>query len=253
MSRQAELEHEHLRRFCAQLEVPEGSLEKSENPDFVLTKPGGDRLGIELTRVYKAESARQAAAEADIIVDMAKGLQDPWVPENLNVKVDFAQGAAIKRKDRQDIAKLIRSLVSKHAGLVQPWQHVAINYSPPAWENLPNYLVQLQLSMVPAEIDPIGHWYANPSDWMGLAISATLDAIEQKNLNIARYRQNCDECWLVLVIEFASGPSLIANSEQSASQIEKRGKSSFDRTFLLHLGSNTVTEFNFCSRGASAD
>jgi hypothetical protein len=84
------------------------------------------------------------------------------------------------------------------------------------------------------------HWSVPDSGWVQMDFIPELQrTINEKNRKHARYRQRCDECWLLIV---ASGGRPSGLFEPSAETKNHLYQSLFERTFFMEAFGGTLVE-----------
>lgn len=232
-----EVERRQLDRFIEALPTfPEGSIEESEEPDFII-RSSRRSIGIELTSLYwetPQVGISQQAQESlrHRIIKTAERLYSARNLPSLQVSIHFSPNYTPNKKDVQRLASAIDGLISQRVPMVG--NSYSEDYD---WENR-NYF--------PEEINHICAWnlpnteasfFSSPSAAFVPILESNdiLRVLASKESKIPRYRQRCDEVWLI--VNFDQG-QLSTFFEHNEDVVEQIYSSDFDRIYLLrHIGS----------------
>lgn len=227
-----QVERWQLDRFASLFSsFPLGTIEKSEEPDFVVLTPER-RVGIELTDLYREtpEGAVPQQAQESLRDRIAKTAGRKYAELGLpplHVSVHFNPQHMPLKQDVERISTMIANLVAKNvpppgSSFREDYDWVNRDYFPEevihvgAW-NLPGadapFFTSPSASFVPS---------LEPGD-----IERALDLKEPK---LARYRQRCDELWLLVSCD---GGQLSTFFEHEDDVVERTYRSGFNRAFLL--------------------
>lgn len=227
---------------------PRGSIEESEEPDFIVDST--ERLiGIELTDLYweSPEAGVPQQAQESLrfrIVQAAQSLYGARGLPNLHVSIHFNPSYIPKKRDVQRLAAAIDKLVSNN--VPAPGQSYNESYD---WENRGYF---------PEEIYQVGSWnlpgaqgpfFTSPS----AAFVPTLEsddivrALSSKESKLSRYRLRCKEVWLLINFD---GGQLSTFFEHDEKVVQQSYLSGFDRVFLLRHVGNKLHELKLLPAAA---
>ena len=193
-----QVERWQLDRFIEALPAfPEGSVEESEEPDFIVSSFERS-VGIELTDLYweSSETGVPQQAQESLryrIVQAAQRLYAERGLPNLHVSVHFNPNYVLNKSDVLRLAAAIDELVSNN--VPELGQSYSEDYD---WENR---------SYFPEEINHVGSWnFPSAPGPLFTSTSAVFvptlksddiaRALSSKESKLSRYRQRCNEVWL---------------------------------------------------------
>ena len=221
--------------------VPTGRIEPAEEPD-VCVVGNGYRTGIEVTELHQrpdpgGTSRRLQESERSIIVRRAQALAESSAMPVVDVAVHFNELVPIAKAHRDVIVNALVDLVSRHmptidaSVIVEPWRQ-------------PSYQLRCvrTVRLYRAAILTRHHWSAPDSGWVQMDFVPELQhLIDEKNSRYARYRQHCDECWLLIVASGGRPSGLFEPSDQTRNHVFR---SSFAKTFFMEAFSGTLIQLN---------
>jgi hypothetical protein len=219
--------------------TPVGALEPGDEPDVCILT-GERRIGIEITELHQdaapghaprrlQESERaQIAARARV---SAEALAMPVV----DVAVHFNEAVPVSKAVRDMIANGLVELVSKN--LPNSGASVTVEVWRQANKPLP-WIRSVRLFR--ADFLTKHHWSVPDSGWVQMDFISELQrTIDEKNSKYGRYRQRCDECWLLIV---TSGGRPSGLFEPSAETKNHFYHSLFERTFFMEAFGGALVE-----------
>lgn len=220
-----------------------GTIERAEEPDVIVIGQTG-RIGIEVTELHQHSekgrgSARQQESERAGIVRRACEIAAGWSVPIVDVAVHFNDSQEIAKKDREEVASAIVKLVSEHMPASES------SYSLQLWRE--GYKVPWirAIRIYRTKILTKHHWWSSESGWVQMDFIQELqEAIDEKNVKHARYRERCDECWLLVT---ASGGRPSGFFELSAGTQSHVYCSAFAKTFFLDVFGDEVVELSTTS------
>jgi hypothetical protein len=241
MPSKKEIERWQLDRFVAVMPDIQGhEVKESEEPDFLLGLPS-KTLGVELTELYHeppAEGVPMQAQEA-LRFRIAKAAQRLYAAKglpSLHVSIHFNPQYVPNKRDVERLSIAISDLVGKN--VPDPGQSFSEEYD---WENrdyFPEEVIHISAWNVRGMAEP---FFSSPS----ASFVPTLEerdierVLLSKESKVQRYRENCDEVWLL--VSFDQG-QLSTFFEHDEEVLQRTYASSFDRVFLLRHVKNSLHE-----------
>ena len=236
-----EIERWQLDRFIEAFPgFPDGSIEASEEPDFLIRHPQRS-IGIELTDLYwksPTNGIPQQAQESlrNRIVKEAQRLYTQRGLPNLHVSVHFNPSYTPTKKNVLRLAIAIDELVAKNVPpLGEPYSE---DYD---WENR---------SYFPEEVIHIGAWnlpnaktpfFTSPSASFVPTLEAddVVRALALKESKLPSYRQSCDEAWLLVNFDVGQLSTFFEHDDEV---FHRAYSSGFDRVFLFRQVRSEIHE-----------
>ena len=214
-------------------------MQPADEPDVCILT-GGHRTGIEVTELHQhpgpSEGPRrlQESERAGILV-RARGLAEASGMPVVDVSVHFRDSVAISKADRETISSGLVGLVSENLPPVDGSIVLEL------WRQPRNPLPWIRTVRVfRAAVLTKHHWAAPDSGWVQMDFVPELQhAIDEKNSRHARYRQQCDECWLLIVASGGRPSGLFEPSSETRNHVYS---SSFAKTFFMEAFSGRLVE-----------
>jgi hypothetical protein len=219
--------------------APVGTLEPWDEPDVcVLTSER--RIGIEVTELHQDAifghaPRRLQESERAQITARARALAEASGMPVVNVAVHFNDSVPVSKTDRDTIASGLIELVSKNL----PNSDASVTVE--VWREPNNPLPWIRsVRLFRADFLTKHHWSVPDSGWVQMDFIPQLQrTINEKNSKHGRYRQRCDECWLLIV---ASGGRPSGLFEPSAETKNHLYQSLFERTFFMEAFGGALVE-----------
>ena len=221
--------------------VPVGQAEPADEPDILIID-GGHRTGIEVTELHQLQEfgggpPRLQESERTGIVRRAEALAQARGMPVVDVAVHFSDSVSVTKSDRETVASQLVELASNNmpevgcSAVVEVWREVA------------NPLRPIRtVRLYRAEVLTKHHWAVPDSGWVQMDFIPELQAaIDQKNARHSRYRQHCDECWLLIVASGGRPSGLFEPSDSTRSHVYR---SSFARTFFMEAFGGVLVELD---------
>jgi hypothetical protein len=219
--------------------VPAGPIESVDEPDVCITT-NDRRVGIEVTELHQGSGPGQAPrrlqeSERSGVVGQARVLAEASGMPVVDVAVHFNESVPINKSDRGRIVNELVQCVSAHL----PGGEGTVTVD--LWRQPGNHLPWIRsVRIFRAALLTRHHWSVPSSGWVQMDFSSELQAaIDEKNSRFARYAQQCDECWLLIV---ASGGRPSGLFEASVNTRGHVYRSLFARTFFMEAFSGTLFE-----------
>jgi hypothetical protein len=238
--RHKERERQHLHTFrylCS--DFPTGNLQDYETPDFLVVTTTQQKLGIELTQVFKVDggtkSPQQAIEATKAEITVAERMYSECLNSPpANVSLYFCLQGPLGAKPRREIARRVAQVVQDNM--------------PPEGESVQLDCAIGGLTGLPIAVDAISinrvypvrsHRWTWPE--MGVeetnAIALFEGAIKKKAKKLDDCLQHCDECWLLIVAPSFEPSGMIHPDEHSLSHTYA---SPFSRTYFLNFGRGSL-------------
>jgi hypothetical protein len=244
--KQKRKELHQLNDFRALLpDFPEGKLEISERPDFVIQSANGS-VGVEVTSIFHEASDPRRSIQAQEsecrqMLDEACRMYDQMKLPPLNVSVLFKAPTALNRRNRSHFARTLADLVAKNVPSSKGFYSLEIDSD--STDRFP--LNILSIHMVRFDF-PKSSFISMPID---LTIKEEFSAELQKVISgkdelLSKY-QKCDVYWLLVVAEWAAPSSFFDPSKTTLSTLYH---SSFDRVFFLNMFDHVPVELSLANR-----
>jgi len=219
--------------------TPAGTLEPGDEPD-VCVLSGERRIGIEVTEIHQDAKPGHAPrrlqeSERAQVTARAGALAQASAMPIVNVAVHFNDSVPVRKEDRDTIVNELIELVSKN--LPDGDGSVTVE----VWQQADNALPWIRsVRLFRAAFLTRHHWSAPSSGWVQMDFIPELQRIiEVKNSKHDRYRQHCDECWLLIV---ASGGRPSGLFEPSAETKNHLYHSLFKKTFFMETFGGALIE-----------
>jgi len=219
--------------------LPPGQVEPADEPDvFVIMN--GRRTGVEVKELHQRSEPgkgprRLQESERFGIVARAQALAEASAMPVVDVAVHFRDSVQITKGDRNTVVDRLVELVSRN--MPTPDGSVVLEL----WRQRDNPLPWIRtLRLYRANVLSRHHWAVPDSGWVQMDFVQQLQsAIDEKNVKHDRYRQYCDECWLLIVASGGRPSGLFEPSDETKSHVYH---SSFARTFFMEAFSGALVE-----------
>lgn len=226
-----DIEEFHLNLLRQSLPTfPQGSLVRSESPDFILDYDS-KRIGIEITRLFKSADSfgrhlQVQENERTLLVAESLALYERMKLPCIEVRISFGAQTSFNKKNREEFAERISFLISSNVPIDQSWVRLENKFNDP--------------NTFPCEIDSIsiaryGHtknfWSIPGAGWVQEDFVSELQLlIDRKNRLVTNFNQHCNFHWLVVVLEGMTDSTLFDPSDRTLNHIYE---SKYDKIFLL--------------------
>lgn len=219
--------------------TPAGTLEPGDEPD-VCVLSDKRRIGIEVTEIHQDATPddvprRLQESERAQVAARAGSLAQASAMPILNVAVHFNDSVPVRKGDRDTIVNGLIDLVSKNL----PDSDGSVTVE--VWQQANNALPWIRsVRLFRAAFLTKHHWSVPSSGWVQMDFISELQRIiDAKNSKHGRYRQRCDECWLLIV---ASGGRPSGLFEPSAETKNHLYHSLFEKTFFMEAFGGALIE-----------
>ena len=226
-------EYAHLLAFKESIsDFPEGSINPDvEQPDFLIQSADGI-VGIEHTEVYhepRKDGSSLQATETYVlqILSCAEQLHQNQGGKPALVWLNLTSGARLNKAKVEPLATALADIARRHTpGNLEP---VQIRQT---WDDqsvLPEEFSSVSIFCADSIQTPVwgpvlaGHMPDIPSDFVQ-------ERIDSKNDKVSKYREHCDEVWLLIVVH---GDLPSKWLEVSGEALKQTYQSSFNRTYLF--------------------
>lgn len=221
----------YFKECCKELPSSISSEHHDDNPDF-LVKHNSGVLGIELTQLFKVTKHPNAPQALESfrqqIVESAQKCCEDIPPLSVNVWFTFNQ--EVPKNRTLEINRIGKSL----ANLVKKWCHENPSKT---FETLKPHLEIseiYQMIIARAWNGKTGLHYhlwtvECPAVVQNFRSEVLQNCIDEKSLRYKKYRNKCDECWLLIVV------NLFKNSQsfEIPDRIDHKFKSKFERVYYM--------------------
>jgi len=232
MSRENERIHlERFKEICKSF--PEGRIEKSESPDFIVHAPR-KLIGIEHTELFQpSSSAANPLQEQDTLARrIVEAARTEFLQRNdqaLHVVISFAPRVRLRKKEVAGTAQTISALVAESLSILGSdiFSEVTVKCNS---ENADRFPSQVRLIEIRRQSKD-HNWFCNCAGWVVEITPEQLqETICKKEQKLASYRARCSDVWLLIVADNARIPSTV-DLEESA--ISYRYATDFNRVFFF--------------------
>ncbi|MCJ7543158.1 MAG: hypothetical protein MUP47_01115 [Phycisphaerae bacterium] len=205
---------------------PEGGIEESEDPDFLLGT-SREGIGIEITNLYRSSKRRGGSllkrqdSLREQVLREAKRIWDDESRGPILVYVHFNDGKQLCNGGVKALAHRLVELVGQHS--------LAVGASGVAnWKSFPKEGLRVAIYR---------HARMQESYWLAsqfvvvpaLSFELVQAALREKDSKCTEYRKKCSELWLLLVVDGSSKSSMFFIPETIA---QTPFEAQFDRAFL---------------------
>lgn len=210
---------------------PEGRIEPTERPDFVVHASTG-LLGIEHTEVFQPGLPHGGSIQAQEslrkrVVSRAKDFYTRSCSLLLHVYVFFNRGIEIKKQDTANMAKVLAQLV----GEASPGIGKIVKLEP-TWETWKNFPEEIAYILIHRDKRYKGSdWIAVSAGFVPSIAPEDIQArIEAKESKLDDYKTRCSEVWLVIVADEFQ----VSSTVNLARPVMEHGYATeFDRVFFF--------------------
>jgi hypothetical protein len=203
------------------------------DPDILLQR-GEDRVGLEVTELFRSGSPRSAGSRARatevLRKELASRAEREWIKRNLppvRVRLSFTGGRDFTKRD---IPHVVESLIRvAEERLPPPGEAATLAYHPRSLPTFPREVAHLTVhrenKITSAE------WLPSWADWIDRLPPEILQAaIDAKEKRRERYEARVPEVWLLLALDGFWLSGTFAEVDSAARQVYRGG---FRRVFLL--------------------
>ncbi len=231
-----DIEVAYLERFRhAMHDFPEGRIEPSEEPDFLVWRPDSI-LGIELTEMHRENSAGASPQQAresmrQRVINRAQELYVANACSPVHVSVFLRESVHIKRSEVELLASQICELAIRNCP--RPNSSSEEFYEETNRAYFPNVVNNIRVHRLDAITET--HFSSPGSTWVAsLAQSDVERTLLSKNRKYPAYRKKCDEAWLVINADIGSMSTWFQFDSPSLSGTFE---TDFERVFVFrHFG-----------------
>lgn len=219
---------------------PAGQIETSEEPDFIVDT-GDLKIGVELTDLYwenPVDSSPQQAQESlrFRIAETAQRLYEKEGLPNLYASIHFNSQYVLRKSEVQRLSKMIADVLVKNVPSIG--QSYGEEYD---WDNrdyFPEEIMHISAYNFPSAEQSFFH---SPS-------AAFVPTLEEKDIRrvlllkadkLARYRERCNEVWLLINCDVGQLSSFFKHEE---AVLQLSYQSHFDRVFLCRHMEHKIHE-----------
>ena len=236
-----EVEAVYLERFRTLLSsFPEGRIEPSEEPDFLIWRPSSV-LGIELMELHRETpvgTSPQQAREAmhRRVIERAQELYVAGGHPAARVTVFMHEGRHIERAEVDRLARdicglAIRNLPGPNSTGEEFYEWIKRAYFPDAVNNVRVYRLDAQMET---------HFNCPGATWVASLSRTDIErALAAKAPKYPAYRKSCDEAWLIINADLRAMSTWF--------QFDSEGilgffETNFERVFVLRHFGNKLSE-----------
>jgi hypothetical protein len=233
------LELHYLERFKSLIsDFPDGEVEVSERPDFIIQNKTG-AVGIELTELHKQAPLGKRELQANqamwnlvtqSVLNQYKLLGLP----NLYATLHFNQSYEISKSEGIKLSRIILDIITNN--IPEEGCNFSEEYD---WINrdyFPEHLHQISMTRLPGQDET---FFNNPmSTWVGpLPKTLIEETIRFKESKLPAYQKRCSHNWLLITIDTAF-MSTWFSSDECMERMEFT--TDFDRVYILKSFENRV-------------
>ena len=204
----------------------------SERPDFIFNIEG-TRTGIEVTRIFKDDKIEGVPlhcleSERDSIVNIAK---KKYTELNkypaLDVAVFFGTYPRISKSQRYDLAEKLADLIINN--LPDTNSTIRIKNDFQDLNKFPEYIDQVRISNFSFISE--NHWQVPVAGIVQKTfINELQKVLDKKNKKLLSYKENCEECWLLVVADSYFPSSFFEPDDET---ISNKYKCDFEKSFCM--------------------
>lgn len=240
---------DRLKSFIS--DFPEGRLEPTEEPDFLVHGPS-KVIGIELTDLHRETppgQMPQQASEAmrNRIVARAKEIYESRKQPPVIATFFLDDRLHIKRAETELLATELANLVLLNV----PAPNSSIEI-PTSWDDF-RPLPQILHSLSVRRLDVVTKtFFSNPgTTWVGTLSKADIERVLlSKEAKLANYRTKCDEAWLVINSDIESMATWF---EFEPTLLEECFSTNFDRMYVVQHFRGTAHRLRIQKGGLKFD
>ena len=231
-----EIERHYLHSFrylCR--DFPSGDLRNHETPDFLVVTETQRKIGIEITRVFKADgktknSQQSVEATKEAITVFARMYSECLNLPPVDVSLLFSLRRPLNAKAQREIALRVAQVV--HDNMPFQGESVTLEYGIGGRRDQP---IEVDLICI-NRVHPVDrHQWTWPEmgDVQTDVITLLQRAINTKTEKLDACLRCCDECWLLIVAPSFKPSGMIHPDKHSLSHAYA---SRFSRTYFLDFG-----------------
>lgn len=223
--------------------APAAAFGDSENPDFILPRPDGSTLGIEITVLHhpRQPNGRMPLRQEEGIQErICRGVEQRWKQSGIplgEVSIHFLGRNLPSKKDEPQVVDALLSVIRRVDKLVEGTANIDRDK---LWHHpLLGGLVQ---SITVARWQGYERPYVHaPCGAFLPSLSSTIlqESISKKSSRCSEYRENCDEVWLVMV---HNESGLATHFDRREVDVSAPFETEFDRVWLLNSIGKRVLE-----------
>lgn len=182
-------------------DFPKGRLRASESPDFLLETSPGNKIGIELTRLYFDNSSPEISDIPDNIqkeiVDKAQEFYELTSPSKLFVKVGFSEKCKVIQEKQLMLSVLVANAVKKSVKTPKAGSFFSICQT----SNLPDEIDGIFMATHPVLSESVWE-VADFSKKNYETILKIRQLIAKKEEKIQLYQKKwLNQCWLIITAD----------------------------------------------------
>ena len=215
---------------AAYTQFPSGKISDQEGPDFIVEAPSG-RIGIEVRHYFRSETpagspvAAQEALRRQAARCAAEALKGSTTAK-IAAWVFFDPAQPLIKSDIARIGSSIASAISAQLGKPDSRVSIRIENSGQMASSVETVIAESPTALPETVVQPV------EAAWVEPLSEATLrEIVASKEQLLSAYRSNCDEAWLLIVVDGFR----VSSIAQLPTDLPKL-QSGFDRVFLLHDG-----------------
>jgi len=232
---------------------PDGYLMKNEAPDFILTKPDGSTIGIELTEALHNEQARRVSSETYNFTNSVLDELKNYLPFTFTIDIDLDISRPISKANRPKIVtEVVEQCIKEFRNLAplesKEIEHIEMNFSEipkdrpdilnilleRGCRNLPEGVQRITITRIDG-IEDSWNWQGEGGVVPDLTIETIAPILEKKHQKLKNYT-NCHQFWLIIT----EGNYYTGSFNEIGINIPI--ESSFDKVFLLRSNKGFVLE-----------
>lgn len=244
-----ERELKHLLRFKEVFPYfPEGAIECTEKPDFVVQAPTC-LLGIEHTEIFQPGPLDHTSLQAQdslrekVVNKINRSFKQ--YTRQLFAQISFDPRVMIGKKDVDHLAKAVENLI--RLTLIEPDKPIVLRRTRENSIYFPREIRSILVYCLPD---------GNKHEWRSFS-SGTIpevnseyiqDIINQKEQKLDNYKSKCSEIWLLIVADNIRIPSSV-DLHQVA--LAHKYSTKFNRVFFFWYSTYHYTELQLTSKGST--
>lgn len=220
---------------------PDGEIECSESPDFLLQATEGS-LGIEHTEIFHPGLPHGVSIQAQEslqkrTIQQAKELYSEDGEPNLKVLVLFNPGNILRKQDTSKIAQEIVNLAK--SSIPAKGDSIELRPTFETWETFPKEVAFIKIRRSQKE-ESDAFWKC-----LGVVFIPSInendirEKIIEKENKLYQYKEKCEKVWLLIVADEFRISSTINLTSQA---IRYNYQTGFDRVFVFWVFSGKIVE-----------
>jgi hypothetical protein len=232
----------HFKEACPFF--PEGEIEKTEMPDFIVHAQGRT-LGIEHTEAFQpgpphGESFQAQDSLAQRVVDEAEYRYRQRHSQPLLVQILFKPRAGMSKQRIPTVAEMLVRLIE--ATHVESGTPVTLRRTQETLGCFPREVALIHLYSHPGGRQNL--WRCSSAGFIPQLVPEDLQAIvDRKERKRQNYAAKCPEVWLLIAADDVRIPSTVDLKE---SALDHRYDTGFDRVFFFWNSRRTFVELQTC-------